>query len=104
MTRRSLSLPSGMDKGSVRMASGTDRTDAHIAAILQRDPARLDALRAVATLDLPDCWIGAGFIRNAVWDYLHDRPPQPPDGDVDVVWFDSHAPDAARDRAITAQL
>jgi hypothetical protein len=86
------------------MASGTAHTDARIAAILQRDPARLDALRAVAVLDLPDCWIGAGFIRNAVWDHLHDRPQQPPDSDVDVVWFDAQAPDATRDRAITAQL
>ena len=84
--------------------SGAACWDPRIAAILQRDPARLDALRAVAVLDLPDCWIGAGFIRNAVWDYLHDRPPQWPDSDVDVVWFDSHSPEAARDRAITAQL
>ena len=31
----------------------------------------LRALQAVARLDLPDAWIGAGFIRNAVWDALH---------------------------------
>ncbi|WRQ77412.1 nucleotidyltransferase family protein [Pseudomonas saxonica] len=31
----------------------------------------------VRSLNLPDCWIGAGFLRNAVWDYLHGRSPSP---------------------------
>jgi hypothetical protein len=59
-----------------------------IAEIIRNDPLRWGVLELVRELVLPDCWIGAGFVRNAVWDYLHGRPPGPPTGDVDVIWFD----------------
>ncbi len=48
----------------------------------------MDALRQVEALGLPDCWIGAGFIRNAVWDTLHGRLWQEPQSDIDVIYFD----------------
>ncbi len=53
--------------------------------IIQADPLRWHVLGVVRALHLPDCWIGAGFVRNAVWDYLHQRSRSPLDGDVDVV-------------------
>jgi uncharacterized protein len=56
-------------------------------AILANDPGRYGVLATVGSLGLPDCWVGAGFIRNAVWDYLHDLAPSRHTGDVDVVWF-----------------
>ncbi len=65
-------------------------------------------LRAVRALALPDWAVGAGFVRNAVWDHLHgfaasraDIPKTaagrngPPD-DVDVLFFDPS--DCARER------
>ena len=60
---------------------------AALQAILANDPARCSVLAMVRSLGLPDCWAGAGFIRNAVWDYLHDRSPARHAGDVDVIWF-----------------
>jgi hypothetical protein len=57
-------------------------------ALLRADAERQRLLRLVQSLQLPDCWVGAGFVRNAVWDSLHGRPPSPPAGDVDVIWFD----------------
>lgn len=60
---------------------------AALAALLSADPLRSAALAAVASLGLPDCWIGAGFVRDALWDHLHGREPAAPVGDVDVVWF-----------------
>ncbi len=48
----------------------------------------LTVLALVAALDIADCWVGAGFIRNAVWDALHDRPWTLGAGDVDVLYFD----------------
>ena len=56
--------------------------------ILLPDVNRMRALRAVKSLNLPDCWIGAGFVRDAVWDRLHGYTVCRPKGDVDVVWFD----------------
>jgi hypothetical protein len=56
-------------------------------------------------LRLPDCWIGAGFIRNAVWDALHGRAPDCALlNDVDVVFFDPADPSSTRDQAIESKL
>ena len=49
-------------------------------------------LRAVASLGLPDAWIAAGAVRNAMWDALHCYARSTPLTDVDVIWFDpAHA-------------
>lgn len=55
--------------------------------ILSDDPLRMKALSAVRALELNDSWIGAGFVRDAVWNHLHGYEPGPVLGDVDVVWF-----------------
>jgi len=59
-----------------------------VQAIIAGDPVRRRLLELVASLGLPDCWIGAGFVRNAVWDALHGRDVSPISTDVDVIWFD----------------
>jgi hypothetical protein len=69
-----------------------------VVSLLQSDPFRWHLLELVRRLHLPDCWIGAGFIRNAVWDHLHRRAPTPPKGDVDVIWYDPNRTDRAEDR------
>ena len=48
------------------------------------EPEMVRLLRAVEAQKLPDCWIGAGFLRNAVWDALHGRPRSTLSGDIDV--------------------
>ncbi|HEX4368424.1 MAG TPA: nucleotidyltransferase family protein [Rhodopila sp.] len=63
---------------------------AELLTLLSRDHHRSHILDLVHALHLPDCWIGAGFIRNAVWDHLHRRPPSKPASDIDVIWFDPH--------------
>ncbi len=61
-------------------------------------------LRAVASLGLPDCWIAAGAVRNAVWDVLHGYAWSTPLVDVDVIWFDAARADPAQDRALEVRL
>lgn len=68
--------------------------------ILRRDTVRWQLLDVVSQLDLPDCWISAGFVRNAVWDALHGRTSSPPCGDVDVIWFDPDRSEERLDREI----
>jgi hypothetical protein len=59
-------------------------------SILHRNPEKMRILAFVRALQLPDCWVGAGFVRNAVWDALGTRTALPvASGDVDVIWFDS---------------
>lgn len=75
-----------------------------LCTILRNDPLRMDALREVRQLGLPDSWIGAGFVRDAVWDQLHGYPASAPVGDVDVVWFDLGRAVPAIDRALEQTL
>ncbi len=62
------------------------------------------ALECVRELGLPDCWVAAGFVRNAVWDHLHLRAASSLPQDIDVIWY--APPDAApeRDAALEAGL
>jgi hypothetical protein len=75
-----------------------------ISSVLRADPVRWQLLGLVDGLNLPDCWIAAGFVRNAVWDRLHDRSSSAPIGDVDVIWYDAQCTDAAQDRDIEGSL
>jgi len=75
-----------------------------IQAIISDDPIRWRLLEIVRSLGLPDCWIGAGFVRNAVWDYLHGRDSSPISTDVDVIWFDAQRCTPEQDEALEAVL
>lgn len=82
--------------------------DAALVAALQRciaaDPFRLAVLTLVRTLALPDCWVGAGFVRDAIWDHLHGMEAKPPTGDVDILWFNRADHSAETDKAIERRL
>ena len=69
------------------------RSAEDILLMAARRPDMVACLKAVAALGLPDCWIGAGFVRSPVWDALHGyREPTPLD-DIDVVFFDPETAD-----------
>ena len=51
----------------------SDTQRATIRTALLRAHDRMAMLRALAHLDLPDAWIAAGAVRNAVWDALQTR-------------------------------
>lgn len=72
--------------------------------LLLADPLRMKVLNAVRALNLSDGWIGAGFVRDAVWDHLHGYGQKPVSGDVDVVWFNSEHCDPAYDSYLEARL
>jgi uncharacterized protein len=75
-----------------------------MAAIIGRDAERMRLLSLVRGLGLPDCWIAAGFLRNAVWDALHGRSPRQFYDDVDVIWFDPGSVSAERDAKLESDL
>lgn len=56
--------------------------------LIEKDPKKMEVLRAVKSLDLPDWLVGAGFVRNQVWDHLHEYKDQTPATDIDVAYFD----------------
>ncbi len=48
----------------------------------------MEVINTVNKLNLPDWWIGAGFVTSKVWDYLHDYKTPTPLSDVDVIYFE----------------
>ena len=77
---------------------------AEITGWIRGDSHRMAMLRAVARLGLPDCWIGAGFVRNLVWDRLHGIARPTPLNDIDVLYFDPSDRSRATERALEARL
>jgi uncharacterized protein len=80
------------------------KSEGDLVAFMARRPAMTRVLQAVAALALPDCWVGAGFIRNAVWDSLHGWSSSPHQADVDVIFFDPEDVRPERDAGIERTL
>jgi len=71
------------------MLSSTTHED-RIIKLITLDGLRLEALACVHLLNLPECYLAAGFVRNLVWDNLHQKRQATPLNDVDVIYFDSN--------------
>lgn len=76
----------------------------YVENILIADNYRMDCLYALRTLDLPQGYIGAGFLRNAIWDAQHEFVVPTPLNDVDVIYFDRNTVSTAAERAIKEAL
>lgn len=59
-----------------------------IITLIEKDELRVKALYCVQQLNLPHCYLAAGFVRNLVWDHLHQKLISTPLNDVDVIYFD----------------
>lgn len=73
-------------------------------ALIASDKPRMRILRFVRELSLPDCWVAAGFVRNRVWDHMHQHAISPLPTDIDVIWYDGVHSDPERDTALEAAL
>ena len=61
-----------------------------IVKIIEDDPWMIRVLKAAESLNLPDWWIGGGFIRSKVWDHLHGFEKRTDLPDVDIIYFDKN--------------
>jgi uncharacterized protein len=61
-------------------------------------------LEAAWASQAPDCWVGAGALRDLVWDQLHAGFSPERVKDVDVAFFDPHDLRPERDQAVEDQL
>lgn len=80
-----------------------DPLAARLCALARGSDWLMQALRCVRALGLPQGCIGAGALRDLVWDHLHGQPPRVP-RDVDVAWFDASRLSPELDRALEARL
>lgn len=65
------------------------KTEKDITTIIWQDKWMMELLKAAKTLNLPDWWICAGFVRSKIWDVLHGFDERTPLPDIDVIYYDS---------------
>lgn len=73
-----------------------------ILELLELDSERLRILNIVNTLQLSECYVAAGFIRNMVWDSIHGKST--PLNDIDVVFYDKLDTDNLKQKQVNDYL
>lgn len=63
------------------------RNENDITRFIQKDEWMMNILKSAESLNLPDWWICAGFVRSKVWDVLHGYSERSPLPDIDVIYF-----------------
>ena len=80
-------------------------TEQDILNLISEDKWMMNILRIAEKLDLPDWVIGAGFVRNKVWDYLHGyNKPQVDTADIDLVYYNLNGNDQKEDEKLSEKL
>ncbi|OXX65796.1 nucleotidyltransferase family protein [Vibrio sp. V20_P4S3T152] len=75
-----------------------------IVDLVRKDPVRFEALECVYQLELPQCYIAAGFVRNLVWDFLHRNVKPTSLNDIDVIFFDADCVDSDYEKSLELKL
>src|ERR1700726_2238083 len=78
--------------------------EARLVALVRGSPVLMRALRAARAVDLPDWLIGAGAIRDRVWDHLHGFTRATPVKDVSLAFFEPPPLGGERARAVQREL
>lgn len=80
-------------------------TEKEIIALIENDPWMMQVLHATESMNLPDWMIGAGFVRNKVWDELHGYQREVVDtADIDLIYFDSKNLSEQKEKDIDTEL
>ncbi|MGE6287735.1 nucleotidyltransferase family protein [Aeromonas media] len=90
----------GVEAQATREAQLQARTE----VLLRADPLRMACLWAARELALPDWALGAGFVRNLIWDHLHQKAEPTPLNDIDLIYLDPGDPEGADEREHEAWL
>jgi uncharacterized protein len=64
------------------------KNEEDVKLLIELDEFMMEILQAASSLNLPDWWICAGFVRSKIWDTLHGFPQRTDTPDVDVIYFD----------------
>lgn len=75
-----------------------------VSDLLRGDLLRWQALGVVEALELPQGCIGAGFVRNLVWDHLHGAASDCRRDDIDVLFHDPSRTDPGYEAEIEMTL
>jgi len=73
--------------------------------LIKSDKWMMDILNIAEKLNFPNWVIGAGFVRNKVWDYLHGYSNLKVDtNDIDLVYYNSKGNDQKADEELSRKL
>jgi hypothetical protein len=73
-------------------------------SLIAADEDAMAVLALARSLDLPDWAIGAGFLRNRLWDALTGERTCSAADDIDLLYFDASDPEGRGEAAIEARL
>jgi hypothetical protein len=80
-------------------------TEQEILGLIKNDKWMMGVINTAASLNLPDWIIGAGFVRNKVWNYLSGISKEKVDtNDVDLVYYDQNGNDKEADKKLSEKL
>ena len=80
----------------------TNRTRYH--SLNRKHEWMMNVLQMAKSLELPDWWICAGFVRSKIWDTLHDYEAKTAMPDVDVIYYDSLHQDEIYEQSLETKL
>ena len=80
------------------------KTEQDIIRLIENDEWMMDILQMAKSLELPDWWICAGFVRSKVWDTLHDYEIRTATPDIDVIYFDQLHTDEVYEQSLEKAL
>ena len=80
-------------------------TEKDILDLISKDEWMMSILRIAESLNFPDWVVGAGFVRNKVWDHLHDFTKKEVDtADIDLVYYDPNGNNQKTDEELSRKL
>lgn len=80
-------------------------TEKDILNLIEKDERMMNILCIAEELNFPDWVIGAGFVRNKVWDYLHGYVKKEVEtNDIDLVYYDLNGNDQITDEELSQKL
>ena len=80
------------------------QTEQDIVRLIENDEWMINVLQLAKSLELPDWWICAGFVRSKIWDTLHNYEIRTTTPDVDVIYFDPFRKDEIYEQLLEKQL
>lgn len=80
-------------------------TEKEILYLIKSDAWMMEALTIASSLNLKDWVIGAGFVRNKVWDHLNGKTMTGVDTpDIDLVYYDPEGNNEETDEQLSKEL
>jgi uncharacterized protein len=76
----------------------------YVIKLIRSDEKMMEIIKIASTLNLPDWWICAGFVRSKIWDTLHGFLESTELPDVDVIYFDNKNMDENLEKELENKL